>query len=50
MHGSGVRYHAEDRLWTDLVRRPKVKDRGTGFRLFSSVSGYRPLLGGQADD
>jgi RNA-directed DNA polymerase len=36
-----VRYHAEDRLRIHLMTRHKVKDRGTGFRLFPCAHLYR---------
>ena len=35
-----VRNHAEDRLRTHLMKRHKVKDRGTGFRRFPSAHLY----------
>ncbi len=37
---SKVRNHAEDRLRTHLMKRHKVKDRGTGLRRFPSVDLY----------
>jgi len=35
-----VRYHAENRLRTHLMKRHKVKDRGTGLRRFRTVDLY----------
>ncbi len=37
---SKVRNYAEDRLRTHLMKRHKVKDRGTGLRRFPSVDLY----------
>ena len=37
---SKVRNHAEDRLRTRLMKRHKVKDRGTGLRRFPSDDLY----------
>jgi RNA-directed DNA polymerase len=38
---SKIRQHAEDRLRPHLMKRHKVEDRGTGFRLFPSAHLYR---------
>lgn len=35
-----VRHHAENRMRTHLMKRHKVKDRGTGFRRFPSADLY----------
>lgn len=37
---SKVKYHAENRLRTHLMKRHKVKDRGTGLRRFPSAELY----------
>ena len=37
---SKVRNHAEDRLRTHLMRRHKIKDRGTGLRRFPQADLY----------
>jgi len=46
---SKIRNHAESRLRTHLMKRHKVKCRGTGFRRFPSADLYRrhplPALG-----
>ncbi|WP_409559343.1 group II intron maturase-specific domain-containing protein [Accumulibacter sp.] len=36
-----VRYHAEDRLRTHLLKRHKMKGRGAGLRLVPGVHLYR---------
>ena len=35
-----MKMHAEDRLRTHLMKRHKVKDRGTGFRRFPNQALY----------